>query len=222
MIAAVVRWRRVLLVTAVAFELALGLWGGDGLVTGLVNLAVVGFFFVLGLVALGRRRPAGLEVMDGAFAALITPQPMITGVAVTLLGVGLVYDDVADAFNGDLEVLNTVFAVVYLILLAVLGVVVWSPPRLRITPEGIADRRVLGSRFVPWEALDPASPITGKQLAVARPELVTTTGRPGSSYALETGTDPAFLARVISDYVAAPRTRAAIGTRAELNRLKVG
>jgi hypothetical protein len=224
----IVRRRRPLLIAAAVVTVALGLVAAAGaeLVAALISFVLVFGLFVLALAALRWRRPAELEIKDSAFVTLVHPQPIVSAVAFTLLGGNLVQDDVADALDGDAAVLNTTLAVAYILLIAMLWYLTWSPPNLRLTPGGLDMRRAFGSCFVPWEALDPARPISperGTRLAlrVVRPELVTRRGLVSSSYVVDSGTDPAFLTAVITEYVAEPERRVAIGTAAELDRYRV-
>ncbi|GAA0469408.1 hypothetical protein Ade02nite_32340 [Paractinoplanes deccanensis] len=214
-----VRHRRVALVAALLAGLGLAL--GDAHA---VAFALVACLIVFSVLALKYRRPTRLEVEDRAFATLVWPQPVALAVALTVLGGNSVYNYLAAAIDGDLDGLDVTLAVLYIAVLAMLWFVVWTPPRLRLTPDGIVQRRPLGSRVVPWEALDPVAPLFAEDRArvvlnVERGDLVAARGLPGRAYSLESGTDPAFLCRVITEYVTEPGSRAAIGTEAELNRL---
>ena len=97
---------------------------------------------------------------------------------------------------------------------------------LRLRPDGVFNRQLLGSQFIPWDAFVPAFPVFpgGKGLAVyyQRPELVRNRGIGVSRDILPAPVDPAYLARVIHEYVNHPEHRAAIGSEPELHRVTAG
>jgi hypothetical protein len=98
---------------------------------------------------------------------------------------------------------------------------------VRLTPDGIVDRQVFGSLFVPWDALATplsAYPHDAQQvtLYLAHPELIRRRGlRLGSPTMLPAaGVDAELLARVIHEYSNRPDIRSAMGSEAELHRLR--
>ncbi len=102
-------------------------------------------------------------------------------------------------------------------------------PRVELTPHGITELSGLGRRTTAWEALGPGLPRIGSRgftltLAVDRPELIVRRGLIASSRRMEmnlflVASRASFLAGAIRHYVERPDRRAAIGTRAEYDRL---
>ncbi|WP_080127887.1 MULTISPECIES: hypothetical protein [unclassified Actinoplanes] len=103
--------------------------------------------------------------------------------------------------------------------LAAVGRLMLTRSGVRLTPDGIEDRRMYGDLFVPWAALtspDPAH-VTGRRqvgLAIARPDLVRVRGwRVGPRTLLPAvGVDPDVLARTINEYATIPDARSTIGS----------
>jgi hypothetical protein len=98
---------------------------------------------------------------------------------------------------------------------------------VRLLPHGVLDRQVLGSLFVPWEALAvpyPAYPYDAQRITLflANPELVHRRGlRVGGPASLPAvGVDAELLARAIHEYANRPDLRPAIGSEAELARFR--
>jgi hypothetical protein len=123
-----------------------------------------------------------------------------------------------------LDVLTSMLWVLVLMLVARL---VWRGAGVHLRPDGVHDRRIAGSLFVPWEALDAEEPPTTSRpievkLTYRHPELVQSRGllrrRPEIT---AWNVDGAFLARAIQEYASNPEHRTAIGTEAELDRLRI-
>jgi hypothetical protein len=103
----------------------------------------------------------------------------------------------------------------------------WRGVGVTLTPHGLRIDRLAGTLTVPWEALSApaaARPLPGGAevaLRYARPDLVRARGvvPVRDRFAVE-GTTAAFAAAAVNRYAAAPDRRAAIGTPAELRRLR--
>lgn len=98
---------------------------------------------------------------------------------------------------------------------------------VRLSPDGIVDRQVFGSLFVPWDALaTPCSayPHDAHQvtLYLAHPELGRRRGRwiGGPASLPAAGVDAELLARAIHEYSNRADLRSSIGSEAELDRIK--
>lgn len=184
---------------------------------------------MIGLSALAalRHRPAVLSVRarPPAFATAPPLAPVFLAAAFILLAGGTVSEDVGDVVDGEeLWAMNVVTAGFWVLVVALYLYVTWGSLGVRLRPDGLHDRQLLGSLFIPWAAFAPdypAVPVKNGQLALyfQRPDLVRRRGLLAPLHALPTGTDAAFLARVIHQYVSCPERRAAIGTEAELRRL---
>jgi hypothetical protein len=102
----------------------------------------------------------------------------------------------------------------------------WNPTGVRLTPDAIIADRTGGTVVFPWAAIDPASPVVSGyafplRLVLAKPEMVTRSGLvTGFNKIAFDAVDPVFVAEVITHYAAEPERRAAIGTAAELDRLR--
>jgi hypothetical protein len=98
---------------------------------------------------------------------------------------------------------------------------------VRLSPDGIVDRQVFGSLFVPWDALDTpysayAHDARQVTLYLAHPKLVRRRGlRPGGATSLPAaGVNAELLARAIHEYSNRADLRSAIGSEAELDRFQ--
>jgi hypothetical protein len=96
---------------------------------------------------------------------------------------------------------------------------------VRLRPDGIVDRQVFGSLFVPWTALATPYPAVNYDprqvtLFLAHPERTRRRGfRHGGRELLPAaGVNAELLARAIHEYTNRPELRAAIGSEAELTR----
>jgi len=98
-------------------------------------------------------------------------------------------------------------------------------PRLRFTSTGIQVTRLTSALVVPWEALNRHRPVARDavplSLVIVRPDLVERRGRTAkSNWIAFDGANIAFVVAAISHYAAHPEHRGAIGTPAELDRLR--
>ena len=100
-------------------------------------------------------------------------------------------------------------------------------PSVDFTPHGLTLTRMAGTVAVPWGALDPGAPTvpgeapSAPKVVIARPEGVVRHGITGDSNAVVAeGVPMDFVLGVIGVYTADPERRAAIGTAAELDRLR--
>ena len=173
-----------------------------------------------------RYRPAALTVSrrEQAFIAPPGPQPVFQAAAFTLLGGLLVSDKIGDIINREwLWPVDAGLAMMWVLLVATHWKLASGGYGLRLRPDGVLNRQPLGSQFIPWDAFVPAFPVFpgGKGLAAyyQRPELVRNRGIGVSRDTLPAPTDPAYLARVIHEYVNHPERRAAIGSEPELHRI---
>ncbi|GAA2574165.1 hypothetical protein GCM10010435_56830 [Winogradskya consettensis] len=113
-------------------------------------------------------------------------------------------------------------------MVAVMWRSLWRGHGLILRPSGIEAAKSAGTLTIPWEALAAEQPGRGPvwheiKLAYAHPELVTMTGwTPARGEIVFEGVDPDFMIKTIAAYAAEPDRRAAIGTPAELERLREG
>jgi hypothetical protein len=180
---------------------------------------------------LGRRLlkgPAAFERSAEGTAFVVPDSPVWPGsVACTLMllaGIAVPYERVPDTERLRVPV-DPAFGIPFLAIGAVLAAaalaVVWLPaPSLRLTPSGIAVRRVLRSRDVRWEDLVPGGPHPPVRRTM---RLLYQTG--GGQHHINVPVsrlrvDAAFLATVVRHYVERPEHRTAIGTQEELERLE--
>ncbi|MEU4689592.1 hypothetical protein [Actinoplanes sp. NPDC023714] len=89
---------------------------------------------------------------------------------------------------------------------------------VRLRPDGILSRRVVGSRFIPWDALELPHPATAHHPQWVSLNLVRSSGVPVVLPA--TGVSAELLARAVHEYANRPDLRPALGTRAELDRFQ--
>ncbi len=228
--AATVRHRRPLLAVAVGLAVAyvvVDAGSGASLFPWLAGSAAA--CLVLGLVAYTSFRPAGLTVRGDvpAFDTPASPAPVYLCLTFLALGASNVAEAV-EAVTGREEGwrLDLVVAVGYVVVVALWLRNAWGGVGVRLRPDGVLDRHILGSLFVPWEALTldrPAWPADGKDqvlLNYRRPDLVRRRGiGPGARRLSGANVDRHFLALAVQHYVAHPQRRHAIGTDAEHRRL---
>ena len=190
-----------------------------------------GIFAVAGLLtwqAAVRWRPAALvrRVQPPGFEAPASPLAVLA--FTTLLPfateqVSTAVDRVAKRI--DLWWLDIPTSALWVLALTVLARAVWVGFGVRLRPDGVVDRRLVGSLFVPWEALAAEIPPMSARrsqvvLAYRDPRLVQSFGIGKSGNVITAGNvDNRFLARAIQEYVRHPEYRSAIGTPAELHRL---
>jgi hypothetical protein len=98
----------------------------------------------------------------------------------------------------------------WVLALTALGRVVWAGFGVRLRPDGVVDRRLLGSLVVPWEALAATIPPGSSRrtlvaLACHDPRLVRSSGlRMRADVITAVNVDTRFLARAIQEYVSHP------------------
>ncbi|MFI6237282.1 hypothetical protein ACIBD9_27275 [Micromonospora sp. NPDC050784] len=189
----------------------------------LISLAAL----VLGVVVMGVR--AAYFVVQPQIPAFATPGPAWTvffalgylGPASTHVGAL-----VRSTRQGTLSTFDVVFDVLWVVLAALLVTWAWRGQGIRLHPSGVRQTWALGSRTVPWEALQvpqipsAADPRLWLGMRITQPQLVRRRGIPQSRGATRRDTvDAGFLAAVIGHYIAHPEHRAAIGGQAEYERL---
>ena len=224
------RWRRFVLVAVLLLTVAIqvgtaGRHPGPGVSLAVPVLAIG--LVLLAVVVQRRFHPARLVAHPDvpAFAAPVSPYLTLNACFATLLGGSLMGDSVADLAAGrSPEDLDTVFVVVYLLVIALSWYLAWVSPGVSVRPDGVLDRQPLGRRFVPWDAIaadHPAVPASHDTVAlsVTRPQAVIRSGLARRGDEIASTADTAFLARVINEYAADPAHRPAIGTEAELRRV---
>ena len=121
--------------------------------------------------------------------------------------------------------LDFLTSVIWVLVLAAVMRAVWSGFGVRLRPDGVVDRRLVGMSFVSWEALTspipPASPRAASlDVAYRSPEMARGLAKAEGREVLTTvNIDNHFLARVLQEYISHPEFRPAIGTEGELRRL---
>lgn len=230
---AVGRWRRPFLLAVLPLAVALGvLTESDDRATWLPSFgvwaALIVVLLTLSLVAAVRYRSATLVARpkEPSFAARPNPAPVFVAAVVLIEGSILLADNIHDIVDG--EELSVVLGVPNIVLWTAVVLVQWRLTwgwwGVHLGPDGVHDRQVLGSLFIPWDALVPAYPAlpSGRRIAfhLQRPELVRRRGiHPGGGSVQAGSVDAVFLARAINEYLNHPGHRPAIGTEAELRRL---
>jgi len=245
MSATALRWCAVPLgLLAFATRLAIALWWQP--VTWRFSLAL-GLLFMLGatLVAVGipfgifalisrrYRRPAEFALGEGGFT--VAPSAVFGATQTILwmfLGAGLVPTERVP--NSD-SVRLAEFGPGWFVSLALLGgfmagalaFLVVRRPRLLLDTEGLTIRRLWRSTRLAWEDLAPGGPLPPAKKTQRHLQLYR---KPPPNYpnyvpaeAIPIGwldIDPAYLAAAIRHYAEDPQDRAAIGTVAELDRLR--
>lgn len=150
---------------------------------------------------------------------------MFSAAAFILLAGSLVTEDIGDIVDGEeLWILNVVTTGLWVFVVGLYLYLALGSFGVRLRPDGVHDRQPFGSLFVPWDAFAPgypAVPVKNSQLTLyyQRPELIRRRGIRPAVNSLATGTDAAYLAAAIHQYVAYPEHRSAIGSDTELRRL---
>ncbi|SDT44639.1 hypothetical protein [Actinoplanes derwentensis] len=230
----VVRWRLWLLVGALvasaAFEVGRRVLGHDfGWVVSLVLQVLLPFGLLLvASLTVRDHHPAVLVARAEVPALEVPPNPGMVLLAVAYtLGVhatgALAWDLLMD---GDIW-WPVGLVTVWLALLALVWRAALGRFGVRLYSEGIVSRELLGSVFIPWEALGgprPAFAYTPEQvtLTVAEPGRIRKRGlRLGDPAMLPAaGVSAELLARAIHEYANRPELRSAIGTAEELARFQ--
>lgn len=170
------------------------------------------------------RPPATFTATPDGFVAPSAPRNGYWAVlAGSLLG-GVPFTEAG--FGGRVLVTDPVLlalSAVYAAACVALGVwVLWRGPRIRLTPSGVEARSRLTRRYS-WDSLAPGGPPAP---APRQRELALAVARPDGSHRMgivtfrEVYVDGAFLAAAIRHYAEHPAHRPAIGTDAELERLR--
>lgn len=192
---------------------------------GAVVLAFAGSLVVL--QAVGRRAPRTLDVSDDGFTtprhggSLLMMASMLPMIGIAIAAAGI------EATSGRHVILGSAAAVVGVVLVVGLAALLRTVPGVRFTRCGLTLTRLASTIVVPWDALDAetptvrADPTSSVKLVIARPGLVDRQGITGDSNAVVAeGVPIDFLRGAIRVYATDPGRRAAIGTPAELERLR--
>jgi hypothetical protein len=187
-------------------------------------LVFAGSLVVLNVV--GRRAPRTLDLNEVGFTtprhggSLLMVASMLPMIGIGIAGAGI------EATTGRHLIVGSAGVVVGLILVAWLAALLHTVHAVDFTRSGLKLTRPTSTIVVPWDALDPdrptvrAEPPTSAKLVIARPHLVERQGITGHSNAvIAEGVPIDFLLGAIHVYATDPGRRAAIGTRAELDRL---
>ena len=196
----------------------LSLFGG-------VVLAFAGSLVVLNVV--GRRAPRTLDLSRDGFT---TPRHggglLMMASMLPMIGIGIAAAGI-EATSGRHVILGSAGAVVGLVLVAGLAALLRTVPAVDFTRSGLTLTRLASTIVVPWDALDPDTPTvheeppSSSKLVIARSHLVERRGITGDSNAvIAEGVPIDFLLGAIRTYATNPRRRTAIGTPAELDRLR--
>jgi hypothetical protein len=193
------------------------------------NLRWLRFVLILGLMIWSFQlirsfRPARLEVLpdEPAFRTAVVPGTILAVAAYTVFVVGLTSSYLDDGDGFALVVMPIWAGILFFFWRAALG---WAGVWLR--PDGILDRQVFGTYFVPWEALALPRPAYAYrrdmvQLDIARPDLVRRRGvrQGGRSVLPAPGVEAELLARAIHEYANRPELRPMIGSVEEWDRFR--
>jgi hypothetical protein len=221
------------LASAVVFEVLLRVVIDDerpwGLILGFSLLLPLGL--LLGAIFVLRAyHPARLVAWPALPAFRVPPSPAgaLMAAGYTIWAARIMFSFVDDAAEEDLFWLSLVNVVLWSGLLTVLWFAALSSRfGVSLGPDGIRERQVFGSLFVPWEALVTPHPAVNTRwdrvtLFYARPELVRRRGlwfgRRGLLPAI--GVSAELLARAIHEYVNRPDLRPVIGSAEELARFQ--
>ena len=188
-------------------------------------LAFAGSLVVLNVV--GRRAPRTLALSPDGFT---TPRHggglLMMASMLPMIGIGLAAAGI-EATSGRHLILGSAGVVVGLILVAGLAALLRTVHSVDFTRRGLTLNRLASTIVVPWDALDPDTPTVREEppsapkLVIARPRLVERHGITGDSNAvIAEGVPIDFLLGAIRVYVNDPGRRGAIGTPAELDRLR--
>jgi hypothetical protein len=184
-------------------------------------------FLTLALVAIARRRPAAFVVQPRVPAFSTPPQPanLFLALAALTLATGMTGNVIRDwgseSFLPD-QLLGLGWAGVALLHVAL----VWRGQDVQLRPDGLWQRGVTGWLTIPWDAsptvptLPPSPGAMAVRLGFGRPELVRRHGLHIHRRALRTqDIDPRLITAAVRHYAVHPEHRAAIGTKAEYDRL---
>lgn len=195
------------------------------LTTALRTLPVIAIF-VCAIYSARTHHPARLIARPDvpAFDVPVDPGKVLTAAGFALYTVPFLVGLVSDP--GDVWI-AVIFMPLIAAPLAANAKVALARSGVRLTPDGIEDRGVFGTLFVPWDALavPRAALPRGTQhvvLHLARPDLVRKRGyRPDGPRLLPAmGVNTEFLARAIHEYANRPDLRPTIGSTAALTQFQ--
>ncbi|WP_285549021.1 hypothetical protein [Actinoplanes regularis] len=218
----------VALLVAVVFEALRQISGDDHFMRSLLTFVLPMMLLLAVGLAARSFRPAKLVARPGlpAFDASADPGTILASAAFTFLVVHQLGELMTDivAYPAELWFLM-IFGVLNICMLIPFWRAGLGRIGVRLRPDGIIDRQLCGSLFVPWEALalpHPAFAYKPQQvtLLLADPGLVRKRGlRAGSPASIPAlGVNAELLARAIHEYAHRPELRPAIGSEAELAR----
>ncbi|MFF0379794.1 hypothetical protein [Actinoplanes missouriensis] len=160
-----------------------------------------------------------------AFDVPASPGPVLAAAGFTIAGAKMGIGTGRDVVAGVDVAFGAPLLALWLVLIVALWVAALGRNGVRLRPDGIVDRQIFGSLFVPWEALSTphaayAADPYRISLFLAHPERTRRRGlRAGKRTMLPaTGVDAELLARAIHEYANRPDLRDAIGSPDELNR----
>jgi hypothetical protein len=228
---ATVRHRRPIVAVEVASAAAILIAGAttDRLGFAVPILAVGGILaMVLAIVAGLRYRPAALVARPDvpSFDAPMGPAGVyyFTGfLGIFLLNLSVLIGNIVD--RETLWQLDLALAALFVAALTLWFRAAWGLTGVSLRPDGVLDRGITGSLFVPWSAFTGDRPVwpttsmsrlTIKYQGEARVRGLVPTGRRAIT---AQSVDPWYLTRAIHHYVVNPDRRPAIGTEAEHRHL---
>lgn len=202
-------------------------------VTLVLNVVLPGFLILWSASVARGYHPAVLVARPAVPALEVAPNPVMVLAAAgyTMFGTRLLGGLARDLTEGDDAALmfSAGIVVFWGLCLSAFWLSALGRFGVRLYPEGIVNREVFGSVFVPWEALGgprPAFAHDAQQvtLTVADPRRIRIRRRGlrfGDPARLPAaGVSAELLARAIHEYANRPELRAAIGTEAELARFQ--
>lgn len=183
---------------------------------------------VLAVVAGARHRPAALVARPGVPSFDVPTGPaavyFFTGfLAIFSLNLATMIGNIVA--RETLWQLDLVLAALLIAALALWFRAAWGLTGVRLRPDGILDRGITGSLFVPWTAFTGDHPVRPnaamghlkiKYQGEARVRGFVPTGHRAIT---AQSVDPWYLTRAIHHYIVNPDRRAAIGTEAEHRHL---
>ncbi|MFI5497011.1 hypothetical protein [Actinoplanes sp. NPDC051859] len=217
--ATIARLRWLVLLSALGCAVALGLAAEAGNRAAMYT-AVGGIIGCGGLVLLAMRyRPAALVPARDEPALIDPPAPhlVMQGVMFTLMCSVLVIGKVGAVLDREIGwPVDAVGSALVLVGVAGQWYLALGGLGLRVRPDGVVNRQLFGSLFIPWEAFAAGFPVTPAKhrlnVYYDRPELVRKRGVLVSRDTLPATVEPIRLAELIQDYVRHPERRSAIGS----------
>lgn len=214
-------------------------------------IVVTVMLLLLAVTSFRQARPTAFAVRPDltAFVAPAAAGPVYTALCFLLMAGERVGQVVASAPADGVPAFDIGMVALQAIVASLLCVQAWAGFDISLRPDGLYDRRALGTVFVPWQAT-PAAHVARRpdgartvvippgaipvrdaraaggrpsevRMAYGRPELVRTTGLTRSVKQLYTiHVDASFLAAAITFYANHPEDRADIGTVHGLRHLQ--